>query len=118
MIELYWAQSFSIVISSLTMATFILMIIYMILGNWFASKHLAGQLLFLGIGVLLAIFGGQVMSALNIHLSLVPLSLGPIPVTLLWNSSDVTWVLPLAFVLLLLWAWHNGDLEAAKEYVT
>lgn len=112
------AQSFSSAISSLTMSTFVLMIIYVVLGNWFAGKHLMGQLLFLGIGVLLAIFGGQVMSAFNIHMSLVSMSLGPLPVSLFWEDTDITYVLPIAFVLLVAYGWRNGDLKEAVKMVT
>lgn len=118
MFELYFAKSFSDAISSLTMGWFLLTIVYVVVGAWFASKHIAGQILFLGIGVLLVLFGGTLTTLTNWRLSLVPMNLGPLPVSLFLGSTDITYALPIAFVLLLVWGWHNGDLKEVQKMVT
>jgi hypothetical protein len=86
---IFLTSSFSPFIQNLAFSSLFLMILYAVLGKWFASKHMLGEVAFLGLGFVFAIAGSQIASALNLHLTLIPLSyFGPLVVS--WNGTDIT----------------------------
>lgn len=93
-------QALSSFTSKVALASLILLLVYVTIGALFARHGIWGQLAFLGLGIGLTIFGDQVSSVfsnLNLHFSLVPLSLGPLALT--FNGLDITWLLPIALIV-------------------
>jgi len=100
MYALYIAGAFSPYIRNLAFGTLFLMFAYVLVGDWFAKKGGTGQLLFLGLGLVFVIFADTLMNVLHIELELVP-SFSFAGVALTYNGSDVTWLLPVAFIVAL-----------------
>lgn len=94
---------------NMMVGTFLVMVLYVIIGNWFASKKLLGQLAFLGVGMVFVIFADQIMGLFNVRLSLVPLSLGGVAVT--YYGTDVTFPMLILFTLFLAWRYRQGDFK-------
>jgi len=63
-----------------------------------------GQVAFLGILLGFVVFADAILSAFHIQLRLVPLSLGPIPVTLTFAGMEITSLVPIALVGLVYYA--------------
>ena len=94
---------------NMMVGTFLVMILYVIVGNWFASKKMLGQIAFLGLGLVFVIFADVILNTFNIRLSLVPLSLGGVAVT--YNGADVTFPMLIVFSLFLAWRYRQGDFK-------
>lgn len=89
--------------------TFLVMMLYVLVGNWFASKKLLGQVAFLGLGLVFVIFADTILNLFNIRLSLVPLAFGGVAVT--YQGADITWPVLIIIGLFLVWRWREGDFK-------
>jgi hypothetical protein len=91
--EIVLAGVFSPFLASLAFGTLFSMFTFALFGRFFQAHGGAGQLAFVGLGLVFVIFASQITSLFNLHLSLVQLSWVPPQVALTVGGSDVTWVL-------------------------
>ena len=96
-------------IHALAIGALVWLFVYVIFGNFFASKGGKGQLLFLGLGFFLVVGWDWINSTfLHVPISLLPLStLGPFSASLQVYNYDITWAIPVAFAVALYYARHD-----------
>ena len=86
------------------------MFVYVLFGKFFAKRKLGGQIMFLGLGLVLIFFSQVIMGGLlGLKLSVVP-SLSFLGVSLTAGGLDITYLLPIAFVVALYYA--RADIKA------
>jgi hypothetical protein len=114
--EIYVQNVWQPFLINLAMSTLFLMFVFVAFGKVFQRKHLIGQIAFIALGLMFAVFSDQILGAFNVHLSLLPLSWsGPLIVE--WNGADVTgqFEVFLAGAFLVIAVWRRSDLKVAVE---